>query len=786
MTSQAIQNAYTFDEAVAASTEFFDGDKMAAESWVRKYALRDNGNILELTPADMHDRNATALASVEQDKEYWFNKFREQINKFKKLVLQGSPMAGLGNPNNVSLSNCFVLPSPSDSIKSIFDAVYQMAQIQAYRGGVGLDVSNLRPEGSRVSNAASISSGAWSWCDMFSYVSRIIGQNGRVGALMLTMRCDHPDIFRFVQMKSDLQKVTGANVSVRISDKLMEAVRDDGEFDLWFDFDNPKYDNIRKTIKARELWNHIVKYATKTAEPGILMWDNILRESPADIYSDYGFRTISTNPCSEINLCEHDACRLASINLTGFVNNQFSSNAEFDYSAFGETIAVGVRALDNIVDLDKLPFSEQKEKAEQGRRIGLGTHGLADCLAKLGLRYDSNEALKVVNQIYKYLRDNAYRASVELAEERGPFPIWDSKLEVDHPFLNRLDPDVRSEMVKHGRRNIALLTNAPTGTVSLMSRTSSGIEPIFRTHYSRRVKLNNAEDRSTADYIDNMGDAWKTHLICHPAVQEFLGKDKITEKDFEDLPDFFITSDSINWDRRIEIQSIMQQYIDHGISSTINLPKGTTEETVAKLYQLAWNKGLKGVTVYVDGSRDGVLITDKATDKIERRAAPNRPAELDAAAHTIGSNGKTYNVYLGFLGENVFEVFAVKQSSVGAGVLDGIRGKIIKRDSKHYDFESEAVVIKKINRYEDTELSSFTRLLSTALRHGVPIETISEQLHKSRGAISSMAKAINRVISKYAIESVSLSESCPVCKTSKLVLVRGCCKCRSCGYSSCG
>ena len=778
---------FTFEQAVEISTEYFNGDDMAASTWVRKYALRDESDqIIESTPADMFDRMAKALSSKERDHEKWFEVFRGQFDRFQKIVMQGSPMAGLGSPKTVSLSNCFVIPSPEDSIKSIFDSIYKMAQIQAYRGGVGLDISNLRPEGSRVTNAASTSSGAWSWCDMFSYVTRMIGQNGRVGALMLTIRCDHPDIMQFIKMKSDLQKVTGANVSIRITDKFMQAVVDDKEIDLYFNFNNKKYEDIKQSMRARDIWDRVTHYATTTAEPGILMWDNIINDSPADLYADLGFATISTNPCSEIPLCADDSCRLASINLTGFVKNPFlintspSMSAYFDWEEFEETIRIGVRILDNIIDLDKLPFKEQEVKAKNGRRIGLGTHGLADCLAKLNIRYDSDQAIEMVDEIYSFLMNKSYDASVGLAVERGPFPIWDPKRETDHQYLNKLDREVRDKMHKHGRRNIAILTCAPTGSVSVVSRTSSGVEPIFRTYYKRRVKLNNAEDRDKADYIDKTGDAWKTYTVYHPAVQQYID---IVDGNIDDLPDFFVTSDKIDWERRIEIQATMQNYIDHGIASTINLPKGTTKETVAKLYELAWKKGLKGITVYVDGSRDGVLLTEESS--IYRKKAPKRPDELEAIVHVVGSNGMTYNVFLGFLHENIYEVFAVRQSVVGVGILDGVKGKIIKRASKHYDFESDTVVVKKINRHEDDELSSFTRLLSTALRHGVPLESVSEQLHKSKGFVSSMAKAINRVISQYA-ERVELSEPCPKCKCETTILVKGCQKCKNCDWANCG
>lgn len=794
-------------EVIQMALPFFNNNHMASETWARKYALRstekdDNGELLllETTPEDMWKRCAAALASNEKEEEqdFWYKKFLDQLHGFKKLVLQGSPMAGLGNPKKVSLSNCYVIPSPEDNIKSIIDSAYKMAQIQAYRGGVGVDVSKLRPEGAPVSNAANTSSGAWSWCDLYSYVSRMIGQNGRVGALMITMSVDHPDILKFISMKSDLQKVTGANVSVRITDEFMRAVQDDDEFILRFDFNNDKYEDIRTPIKARQLWDEIVSNATNFAEPGILMWDNIIHNSPADAYADSGFKTISTNPCSEIPLCQYDSCRLASINLTGFVKNSFTDQATFDFDTFRETIQVGVRALDNIVDLDKFPFPEIEHTAKQGRRIGLGTHGLADCLAKLKIKYDSVEGIEFASRLYEFKANVAYGYSVELAKEKGPFPIYDSAREEGHAFLSRLDGRVLSDMQKYGRRNIALLTCAPTGTVSMVScpngtdvgawGVSSGIEPMYKSHYFRNVKITHAEDRSEADFIDDTGDAFKTHIVCHASVLEYLGKhaDEVSKEELNDLPYFFVDAENIDWRNRITMQAAMQVWIDHGISSTINLPKGTSVDTVSQLYMHAWEHGLKGVTIYVDGSRSGVLVSEaNKSGAIQRKNAPERPDELDAIVHVIGTNGHTYNVYLGFYGENIYEVFAVKKSSIGIGVIDGLKGKIVKRASKIYDFETDNGIIRHINNHEDDEIAAFTRLLSTSLRYGVPIEIISEQLSKSKGTIVSMAKAINRVISQYAVEEIKVNEPCERCHSTETYMVKGCRKCK-CGWSACG
>lgn len=799
---------YAKEQVIENSKKYFNGYITPAETWTRKYCLRssefdDNSQLLflENTPEQMFHRCATALANNEDDFDKWYDIFRSELDGFKRLVLQGSPMAGLGNPKNVSFSNCFVIPSPEDNIESIMKSVYNMAQIQAYRGGVGVDVSNLRPEGALVSNSANSSSGAWSWCDLFSYVTRLIGQNGRVGALMITMRVDHPDIFNFIKMKSDLAKVTGANVSIRITDEFMNAVKKDENFDLKFHFTDLKYENIRKTIRARDLWDEICKYATSYAEPGLLMWDNILSNSPADSYHNLGFRTISTNPCAELPLCENDSCRLASLNLTGFVINSFEKNAKFDFDLFKNSIRIGIRALDNIVDLDNVPFDKIREKARLGRRLGLGTHGLADCMTKLGIKYDSNEGIKFTNKIFKFMANESYRYSVELGKEKGIFPIFDWELEKDNKFINRLDDDVKEEIKKHGRRNIALLTCAPTGTVSMLSNpnsknygswgVSSGVEPTFSHFYMRKIKITNSEKDVKPDSVDVDGIGYKHHYVVNSVLLEYLNKhsNDISESDLKNikLPNYFVTSNEIDWRKRIEIQATMQKWIDHGISSTINLPSGTTVETVKDLYEYAWQSGLKGVTIYVDGCRSGIL-TSSASNKpqqIDRKSAPDRPSELEAIAHVVGTNGNTYNIYLGFYKGNIYEVFAVKKSDIGIGVIDGSKGKIIKRASKVYDFESKNGLIKNINKHEDSEISSFTRLLSTSLRHGVPLEVISEQLIKSKGIVSSMAKAINRIISQYVIGDIEVNEPCDQCEYETTIIVKGCRQCQKCGWKSC-
>ncbi len=784
---------YTFAEAVKLSTEYFGGDDLAAENFVKKYALKLGPNdVLEPTPVQMFDREAKALAVVEpNDKEKWEAIFREQLDGFRKIVPQGSPMAALGNPyQRMTLSNCYVVPIKNDTLSDLFKALYEMAQIQAFRGGVGVDVSGLRPQDSPVNNAAMRSTGAWSWCDMFSYVTRMVGQAGRQGALMLTMDVSHPDIERFVKMKADLAKVTGANVSVKLTDKFMQAVVGDTDFTLSFTFKDNQYPPIERTVRARDLWDLIVKYATKTAEPGLLMWDTILRRSPADAYASLGFKTICTNPCSEIPLSAYDSCRLTSINLTGFVSNSFQPDAEFNWDEFSESIHVAVRMLDNIVDIDHdlQPFEEQRRSNRNGRRLGLGTHGLADMLIRLNKRYDADTTIAFVDKVFEFFKVEAYRASIGLAKERGPFPIWNWELEKDNEFIRELPEDVLAEMKVHGRRNIALLTGAPTGTVAMMSRTSSSIEPVYRLDYDRKVKVNQADlfDPSEIEVDEKTGDKWRRFKVTHPALDEFITKyDRLLTVD--ELNNIWRTSDKIDYKQRVKMQAAVTKHLDHAVSSTINLPKGTPESVVGEIYIMAWQHGLKGVTVYVEGSRDGVLISGDM--KKQDAAILARPAELDAVAHQVGTNGHTYTVFVGMINGGPYEVFCVPGKI--AAVTDGLTGKIIKNASKRYDFVSGkdedgdwSLTIAKINKNEDNEASAVTRLVSTGLRHGIPIHELNEQLDKSKGTIVSLAKALNRVLAKYVGRVTG--RSCPACSSTNTVFEEGCMKCHDCAHSKCG
>ena len=784
---------YTFDEALKLSSIYFGGNDIAADTFVKKYALKINQNeILESTPSQMFDRMARALSVIEEPavREKWEAVFRKQIDDFAKIVPQGSPMAALGNTyQRMTCANCYVVPIESDSLESMFKALYEMAQIQAFRGGVGIDLSVMRPEGSKVNNAALQSTGAWSWADLFSHVTRMVGQSGRQGALMLTMDVSHPDIEKFIAMKADLSKVTGGNVSVKLTDEFMRAVDKDTDFQLSFHFKDDKYPAIERTVRARDLMNMIVKYASKNGEPGILMWDTIIRRSPADAYAEQGFRTISTNPCAEIPLSQYDSCRLTSLNLTGFIKNRFiKGKAEFMWDSFKESIGTAIRILDNIVDIDYplQPFAAQRESNRNGRRLGLGTHGLADALAMLGKRYDADSTIKFADKMYEFFKVEAYRASIELAKERGPFPIWNWEQEKDNEFIKELPDDIRAEMAKYGRRNIALLTCAPTGSVSIVSKTSSGIEPIFRLSYVRRVKVNQADlfDPSEIEVDAATGDKWRRFEVYHPAYQEWQSLEP--SQRFGD--DIWATSGQIDYKQRVKMQAVITKHLDHASSSTINLPKGTPESVVGDIYLMAWKLGLKGVTVYIDGSRDGVLLT---TDDKKKSGVRTRPIEVDAVAHTIGSNGGSYVVFIGFVDGNPFEVFAVPGKV--AAVSDGLKGKIIKTKlasgKNRYDFVSGkdedgdwSTTVAKINKNEATEASSITRLVSTALRYNVPIADLNDQLDKARGNITDLAKALNRVLAKYVGRITG--RTCPECGSNDTIFEEGCMRC-VCGYSKC-
>jgi ribonucleoside-diphosphate reductase alpha chain len=802
---------YDRDDVNKAALEYFGGDELAANVWVSKYALRDKeGNFVEKTPADMHRRMAKEFARMEQKFGGGLSEDEifEQFDRFAKIVPQGSPMVGIGNNYiNVSLSNCVVVAPPKDNISSIVDSGKELANLFKRRCGAGIDISELRPDGAHVNNSAGTTTGAWSFADFYSYVCRMIGQNNRRGALMISMDIRHPDIYSFVKMKDDLTKVTGANVSVRITDDFMRAVEAKQPFKLRWPVDSAS-PSIEREIDARDLWDSIVSHATKNAEPGILMWDNILRFLPAESYADVGFKTVSTNPCSEIPLSAYDSCRLISINLKNFVANKFTDKAVFDFDGLRETARKAQRLSDDLVELEleklegiieisdtpdeKEMWVKLQNAAKNGRRTGLGTHGLADALACLQLKYDSEEALPVINKIYETLKLASYWESVNLATERGAFPVWCWEKEKNNEFILSLPNDLREAISKNGRRNIANLTNAPTGSVSLISQTSSGLEPVFKNSHIRRKKRNHNEEILSTDFIDNVGDAWQEFKVLHCNVKDYFE----TTRSTGEIPEYFVESDSIDWLRRVEIQGVIQKHIDHAISSTINLPNGTREEVVGQIYLEGWKKGLKGITVYVDGSRSGVLVAEKKKDEEEflYRDAFKRPDVLDADIHHVNIKGERWTIVVGLMKDKPYEVFGGLSTQIELPSKYK-SGKITKHSYKtkpsEYNLELEdGLKLRNIvNIFDNVSYQVHTRMVSLALRHGAKPSFLVEQLQKDPDSdITSFSKVLARVLKKYIEDGTEVTSDkvCPQCNSESLIYQEGCMTCKDCGYAKCG
>ena len=797
--------------------KYFNQDQLATNVFLTKYALKNKkGELVETTPDDMHVRLSSEFARIENKfggtKKLSEKDIYELLKDFKYVVPQGSPMMGIGNNYvNVSLSNCVVVDSPKDNISSIVDAGKELANLFKRRCGVGLDISNLRPENTPVNNSAGTTTGAWSFADFYSYVCRMIGQNGRRGALMITMDVRHPDIEKFVEMKHDLSKVTGANVSVKITDDFMRAVESDNSFALRFPIEcTPNNYKTAKEIHARELWEKIINSATETAEPGILMWDNITNYLPAESYSAQGFKTIATNPCAEIPLSAYDSCRLISINLKNFVKGRFTKNAYFDFEHFRTVVQAGMRLSDDLVELEiekleqiieiadtpdeKELWSKLLSACKKGRRTGLGTHGLADALACLNLAYDSQNALKVIDKIYGTLKDTAYKESCILAQERGAFEVFDWEIEKDNLFIKSLSSTLQEMIAKYGRRNISILTNAPTGSVSIMSQTSSGLEPVFRNSYTRRRKLSHNESDVEPDFIDELGDKWLEYKVYHHNVQEWIELHKS-----EDTPDFFVTSEAINWQRRVEIQSVIQKHIDHAISSTINLPKNTSPEVVGELYLKGWKLGLKGITVYVDGSRTGVLVSGKGETKNEfpQNGAPKRPDELycDICHTTI--KGEKWTFLIGLYDDKPYEVLGglsnlieiPKKYTTGVLTKHQFKTKTNRYDLKFGENGEEILIRDIVKLYDNPNHSAFTRMISLSLRHGAPANLLVEQLLKDKDHdMFSYARCIARILKGYIKdgEKAHSDKVCPECSSPGLVYQDGCVTCIGCGHAKCG
>ena len=841
---------YSYDEAYDATLKYFNGDELASRVWVSKYALKDSfGNIYEKTPDDMHHRIASELARIEQKyaNPMSHDEIFSYLKDFRYIVPQGSPMTGIGNDYQVSsLSNCFVigLDGTPDSYGGIIRIDEEQVQLMKRRGGVGHDLSHIRPKGTPVKNSALTSTGLVPFMERYSNSTREVAQDGRRGALMLTVSVKHPDSEAFVDAKMTEGKVTGANVSVRIDDAFMEAATEGKPYRQQFPVDAAEPE-IVKEIDAKAFWGKIIHNAWKSAEPGVLFWDTITRESVPDCYADLGFRTISTNPCGEIPLCPYDSCRLLAINLFSYVRNPFTPQAEFDFDLFKEHIGKAQRIMDDIIDLemekidrilekiDSDPetievrgperhlWEKIKKKTLMGRRTGVGTTAEGDMIAAMGLRYGTPEATDFSEEVHKQLALAAYRSSVEMARERGAFEIFDASREKENPFLLRMkesDPQLWEDMQKYGRRNIACLTIAPTGTTSLMTRTTSGIEPVFLPVYKRRRKVNPSDTDVRVDFVDENGDAFEEYVVYHPKFLDWMeinGIEKRNDYTQEELdalvarsPYAGATSNDIDWLEKVKMQGRVQKWVDHSISVTINLPSDVSEELVNRLYVEAWRSGCKGCTVYRDGSRSGVLLSIEKKKKSEPAASGEihphvikRPNELEADVVRFQNNKEKWIAFVGLMNGRPYEIFTGL-----ADDEDGIfcpksvsHGKIIKAmnpdGTKRYDFQfvnkrGYKTTIEGLSDKFNPEYWNYAKLISGVLRYGMPIDQVLKLvsgLELDSQSINTWKMGVERALKKYLPNGTQASgQRCPNCGQETLIYQEGCLICTSCGTSKCG
>ena len=841
------QKNYTYDEAFEASLKYFDGDELAARVWVSKYALKDSfGNIYEQTPDDMHNRIADEIVRIENNYESPMSKdeLMGLLKNFKYIVPQGSPMSGIGNNHQVgSLSNCFVIgiDGNPDSYGGIIRIDEEQVQLMKRRGGVGHDLSHIRPKGSPVKNSALTSTGLVPFMERYSNSTREVAQDGRRGALMLSVSIKHPDAEAFIDAKMTEGKVTGANVSVKIDDEFMRAVTEGRPYIQQYPIkaENPIY---TKEVNANELWNKIIHNAWKSAEPGVLFWDTIQRESIPDCYADLGFETVSTNPCGEIPLCPYDSCRLIAINLFSYVVNPFTPEAYFDFELFKEHARKTQRIMDDIIDLelekieaiqekiDSDPESEEVKGAEKklwekiynksskGRRTGVGITAEGDMLAAMGMRYGSEEAIEFSEEVHKTLALTVYSSSVQLAKERGAFEIFDIEREKNNPFINRLreaDPALYEDMKMHGRRNIACLTIAPTGTVSIMTQTTSGIEPVFMPVYKRRRKVNPNDPEVHVDFTDENGDTFEEYIVYHHKFVEWMKKSGIdTTKRYSQVeidnmvsrsPYAKATSNDIDWVAKVQMQGRIQKWVDHSISVTINLPNNVDEKLVNELYVTAWKCGCKGCTVYRDGSRAGVLVSteskqDKKEDETMKPTITEvRPTILEADVVRFQNNKEKWVAFIGLLNGEPYEIFTGQQDDedgipLPKNVTHGIIIKHTNEDgTKRYDFQFENKIgykttIEGLSERFNPEFWNYAKLISGVLRYKMPIAQVIKlisSLELDEDNINTWKNGVERALKRYMKDGTSSAEKCPNCK-QQLIFEEGCLHCPGCGYSKCG
>lgn len=840
---------FTYDEAFKESLKYFDGDELAARVWVNKYALKDSfGNIYEQSPADMHWRIANEIARIESKYENPLSadQIFELLDHFRYIIPAGSPMTGIGNQFQIaSLSNCFVigLDGNSDSYGAIMKIDEEQVQLMKRRGGVGHDLSDIRPKGSPVKNSALTSTGLVPFMERYSNSTREVAQDGRRGALMLSVSIKHPDSEAFIDAKMEEGKITGANVSVKIDDEFMRAVEAEASYEQQFPIsgDHPIFN---KTIDAKTLWKKIIHNAWKSAEPGVLFWDTIIRESVPDCYADLGYKTVSTNPCGEIPLCPYDSCRLLALNLYSYVDNPFTPQATFNFEKFRKHVMVAQRIMDDIIDLeqekiqailakidsdpqdDETKFTEYSlwkkidRKCEEGRRTGVGITAEGDMLAAMNLRYGTTEATDFAVQVQRALALAAYRSSVIMAKERGAFKLFDVNREKDNPFINRLreaDPELYEMMKQYGRRNIACLTIAPTGTTSLMTQTTSGIEPVFMAVYKRRRKVNPNDPKVHIDYVDESGDAFEEYIVYH---QKFLtwmkanGYDvekNYTQEELDELlshsPYHKATANDVDWVEKVRMQGAIQKWVDHSISVTVNLPNDISEEVVNEIYITAWKSGCKGCTIYRDGSRSGVMIEVKKKDKPEMpyckqpEVTETRPESLECDVVRFQNNKEKWVAFVGLLDGYPYEIFTGLQDDDEGIVLPKsvTKGRIIKQacedGSKRYDFQFEnkrgyKTTVEGLSEKFNKEYWNYAKLISGVLRYRMPVERVIKlvsSLQLGDENINTWKNGVERALKKYIKDGTKASgQICPNCGHESLIYQEGCLICKNCGASRCG
>lgn len=852
-----MENTYTYDEAFKASLEYFGGDELAARVWVNKYAMKDSfGHIFERSPRDMHHRIAAEIARIEKK---YNNPVSEEdvfalLDHFRYLVPAGSPMTGIGNHHQIaSLSNCFVIgiDGNADSYGSIMKLDEEQVQLMKRRGGVGHDLSGIRPKGSPVKNSALTSTGIVPFMERYSNSTREVAQDGRRGALMLSIAIRHPEAEAFIDAKMIEGKITGANVSVKVDDEFMRCATEGRPYHQQFPISSNS-PLVEKDIDATALWHKIVHNAWKSAEPGVLFWDTILRESIPDCYADLGFRTVSTNPCGEIPLCPYDSCRLLAINLYSYVENPFTPQATFNFELFKKHVAMAQRFMDDIIDLeqekidailnkvandpqsDEVKYTERhlwekiKHKTAQGRRTGVGITAEGDMLAALGLRYGTEEATEMAVKVQQTLALSAYASSVNMAKERGAFPVYDAKREENNPFVLRIkehDAALYDDMVKYGRRNIACLTIAPTGTTSLMTQTTSGIEPVFMPVYKRRRKVNPNDTNVHVDFVDETGDSFEEYIVYHPKFITWMkaqGLDtekRYTQEEIDELvarsPYYKATANDVDWLMKVRMQGAIQKWVDHSISVTVNLPNSVDEELVNRLYVEAWKSGCKGCTIYRDGSRAGVLVSTQKTDKKKKKqdedlltkgmklpeVTERRPDVLECDVVRFQNNKEKWVAFVGLLDGHPYEIFTGLQDDEEGIVLPKTvtKGRIIKTvlpdGTKRYDFQFQnkrgyKMTVEGLSEKFNKEYWNYAKLISGVLRYRMPIENVIKlvnSLQLESENINTWKVGVSRALKKYVIDGTEAKgQKCPNCGHETLVYQEGCLICKHCGASRCG